>query len=310
MSAGPSRQVGFVFPGQGSQRVGMLESLPEVAGLARLLDAAEALSGMNLRTRAADGPEDALADTLVVQPLLYLADCAWASALEEAGVIPAAVAGHSLGELAALACAGVYSVEAGLELVCHRARLMAEAVESTPGGMVAVLGLDRSGIADALGGLENVWVANDNSPTQVIVSGTLAGLEEATPVLQAAGATRVKVLKVSGPFHTPLMHSAQEAFAEILSRTAFADARIPVVQNTMPDGTTDAHMIRERLAAQITSPVRWTETMLTFNQMGIDTIIEAGPGKVLSGLARKSGLFSTAAPDSEGVARAVEVICE
>ena len=277
----------FIFPGQGSQRAGMLETVPELDSFERLLDAAEALSGLDLRHLALHGSAEELADTRAAQPLLYLADWAWGVTLLESGITPIAVAGHSLGELAALAVAGVFSPEAGLELVVERSRLMAANAAATPGTMAAVLGLDRTAITAAIAGIEGVWVANDNSPGQVVVSGTHAGVEAAQAALLEAGARRVVPLAVSGAFHSPLMQSAADAFAELLAGTEFSDARIPVIQNTDPVPETKGSAIRERLAGQITAPVRWTETMQQLSSAAPVVLIEAGPGSVLTGLARR-----------------------
>ncbi len=277
----------FVFPGQGSQHAGMLEAVPELDSLQRLMDAAEALSGLELRTIAALGVAEELADTRVAQPLLFLADWAWGVTLLESGVVPDAVAGHSLGELAALAVAGVYSPEAGLELVVERSRLMAATAAATPGTMAAVLGLDGIAVAGAIDGIAGVWVANDNAPGQVVISGTHEGVGAASEALSDAGARRVVPLAVSGPFHSPLMKPAADAFAELLRGADFSDARFPVLQNTEPEPTTDAETIRRRLIAQITSPVRWTETMQQLVAEGPISLIESGPGAVLTGLAKR-----------------------
>ncbi len=277
----------LVFPGQGSQRAGMLESVPELDALDRLLDAAEALSGLELRRLAAEGTPEELADTRVAQPLLYLADWAWGVTLLQSGVEPEAVAGHSLGELAALAVADVYSPEAGLELVVERSKLMAAAAASVPGAMAAVLGLEGATVSAAIDGIDAVWVANDNAPGQVVISGAEDGVVAATEALTAAGARRVVPLSVSGAFHSPLMAGAGDAFAALLDEAEFADASIPVLQNTAPQPVTDARLIRERLKAQITSPVRWTETMQALAADGPVTLVEAGPGTVLAGLAKR-----------------------
>jgi len=277
----------LIFPGQGSQHQGMLASVPELEALDRLLDAAEALSGRDLRRLAESGDPETLSDTRVAQPLLYLVDWAWGVTLLESGVSPVAVAGHSLGELAALAVAGVFSPEAGLELVVERSRLMAACAEQTPGTMSAVLGLSASAISDAIAGIEDVWVANDNAPGQVVISGRHAGIALASEAVAAAGARRVVPLAVAGPFHSPLMEAAREAFEAVLRDTEMLDAQIPVVQNTDPTPETDAARIRERLTGQITSPVRWTETMDALAAAGAETLIEAGPGSVLTGLAKR-----------------------
>lgn len=265
----------------------MLDLLPESDGIDRLMDAAEALSGLPLRRIASEGPTDDLSDTRAAQPLLFLADWAWGHALTQAGLEPVAVAGHSLGELAALAVAGVFSVEAGLELVVERSRLMAQAAASTPGGMAAVLGMSRDSIEAAMIDIDHVWIANDNAPGQTVVSGTPEALDAAETALSEAGARKFVRLAVSGPFHSPLMRPAADAFAETLGQTQFADAAVPVIQNAEPEPTTDSGTIRTRLAAQIVSPVRWTETMRYLASGGDTLLIEAGPGSVLTGLTKR-----------------------
>lgn len=293
------RPFAFVFPGQGSQRQGMLDAVPETEDMDRLLDAAEALTDLDLRAIAALGSDDDLADTRAAQPLLYLTDWAWGNALLDAGLTPDALAGHSLGEFAALALAQVFSVEAGLELVVERSRLMASVAAATPGGMVAVLGMDRETVGDLVAGMTGVWLANDNGPGQVIVSGTPDGLEAATAGLAAAGARKLVPLKVSGPFHSPLMEPARAAFADILGQAEFSPALVPVIQNADPSPTTDPALIKARLALQIAAPVRWAETMLALRDMGIEVLVEAGPGAVLKGLARKvEGIAATAVEDA------------
>jgi [acyl-carrier-protein] S-malonyltransferase len=296
-----SNQVAFVFPGQGSQRRGMLDALPDVAAADRLLDAAEALSGRPLRAIAAGGTADDLADTRAAQPLLYLTDWLWGSALLAAEMHPGAVAGHSLGELAALAIAGVFSVEAGLELVVERARLMARCAQAAPGGMTAVLGLDGADVEAAIAGIDGVWVANDNAPGQVVISGTNGALALAHDALGSAGARKLVPLSVAGPFHSPLMQPAADAFAALLEVASFSDATIPVYQNTDPTPETRAVVLRARLASQISSPVRWTETMHALADAGITTVVEAGPGTVLKGLARRAGSANVFAVEESGV---------
>lgn len=301
------RKHALVFPGQGSQRVGMLDTLPEHDDLGRLLDAAEALSGLELRRIAAEGPTEDLADTRAAQPLLYLADWVWGASLIDAGLAPAIVAGHSLGEFAALALAGVFSVEAGLELVTERSQLMSETAVVTPGAMAAVLGMDGSTGAELVDGIAGVWLANDNSPGQLVLSGSHAGIEAATAALTAAGARRVVPLVVAGPFHSPLMTPAAEPFALVLEHARFDDARIPIIQNTEPRPETSAAVIKERLMRQITFPVRWTETMAALREAGVQVIVEAGPGSVLTGLARHiEGIEAIAVDD--GIERVMEVL--
>jgi [acyl-carrier-protein] S-malonyltransferase len=279
--------VALIFPGQGSQRHGMLDGLPQAEAVRRLIDAAEALSDIDLRAVAGFGTPAQLADTRAAQPLLYLADWAWGTEALRAGIVPAAVAGHSLGEFAALAVAGVFSVEAGLELVVERSRLMAHSAAETPGAMSAVLGLDAAAIGRAIAGIEGVWIANDNSPGQIVVSGTPEGLATASVPLMEAGARRIVPLQVSGAFHSPLMAPAAAAFSDVLDNAAFADAVFPVYQNADPTPARDAALLRERLARQITSSVRWSETMMALRQAGVTTLLECGPGAVIGGLTKR-----------------------
>lgn len=298
----------FVFPGQGSQRLGMLDAFSADHELARLLDAAEGLSGLELRRIVTDGPEAGLADTRAAQPLLYLADLAWARAFGSRGVVPSLVAGHSLGELAALAFAGVVSPEAGLDLVITRSAIMADVAAVTAGGMAAVLGMEGDTIADALDGVSDVWVANDNGPGQVVLSGTHAGIERATEALAAAGARKIVPLSVAGPFHSPLMAPARDAFAEVLERAEFADARVPVIQNTVPEPAQDADVLKARLLDQIVSPVRWTETMDALRSAGVSVVAETGPGDVLTGLAKRFGGFTALSAEGDGIDRVKEAL--
>lgn len=276
----------------------MLDAVPELESLDRLLDAAEALSGLELSTIVRLGTPEDLADTRAAQPLLYLADWAWGLTLLESGVKPVGVAGHSLGEFAALAVAGVFSPEAGLELVVERSKLMAATVAAAPGGMSAVLGLDRSAVSAVVDEMQGVWVANDNAPGQIVISGTKQGIGQASAALQEAGARKVIPLAVTGAFHSPIMEPARVAFERILLGADFDDARIPVLQNTDPTPETSGARIRERLIGQITSPVRWTETMAAFAADGPTTLIEAGPGAVLTGLAKRMENITALAVES------------
>lgn len=298
----------FVFPGQGSQRIGMLDQLPESDDLARLLDAAEALADIELRTIAMMGPETELADTRCAQPLLYLADWCWATALIDSGVSPDVVAGHSLGELAALAIAGVFSVEAGLELVVERSKLMATTALTTPGTMAAVLGMQRDAVAKAIEPIEDVWVANDNAAGQVVISGAVESIVLASQAATEAGARKVVPLSVAGPFHSPLMEPARAEFEDIVRGAAFSDATIPVLQNTNPSPSTDAETIRERLISQITAPVRWTETVAAFAGSAPITVVETGPGAVLTGLMRRVDGITAISVESSGIEAVLEEV--
>lgn len=303
-----SRRASFVFPGQGSQRVGMLDRLPDAEAAARLVEEAETLSGLPLGSIAAGGPDATLADTRAAQPLLYIVDLLWARALAGAGVTPAVVAGHSLGEYAALAFAGVFDDQTGLALICERSRLMADAAAAAGGTMAAVLGMDRPSVANALDGIPDVWVANDNGPGQVVVSGTHAGIERALEALTAVGARRVVPLSVAGPFHSPLMAPAADAFAAVLAETPFADARVPVVQNTGAEPAVEADTLRQRLASQIVSPVGWTATLEAFVSSGVEVQVECGPGSVLTGIVKRYPGLEGVSVEADGIERVCEVI--
>ncbi len=300
----------FVFPGQGSQRVGMLSLAPENDTLDRLLDAAEGLSGLPLRELGEDeslSPE-VLLDTRVSQPLLYLVDWAWAIALMETGIEPLALAGHSLGEFVALAVSGSISVEAGLELVIERSKLMATAAQEDPGSMTAVLGLSQSEVRSFTDRVAGVWVANDNSSTQTVLSGRLDALAEVSQLLAAETSARLIPLKVSGGFHSPLMESAAKRFAESLSQAEFREASIPVLSNAEPTPTQDPEILRQRLISQMTAPVRWTETMAAVSELAPVVVIESGPGSVLRGLARGIAGVSMISVESVGLEHIVEEV--
>ena len=303
-----SRALAFIFPGQGSQRIGMLDVLPVSDRVSAALDAAESLSGLPLRELAQHGPSSALADTRAAQPLLYVADLAWAWALEDEGVLPSYVAGHSLGELAALTFAGALTIHDGLALVVARGRIMAQVATDVPGTMAAVLGMPRDTIALVLEGIDGVWVANDNSEGQAVISGTHSGIDRATAALVAAGARKAVPLDVSGAFHCPLMAPARDDFDVLLGGVAFSRARMPVIQNTYPTPATDPDTLRARLADQITAPVRWRETMSTLVNLGVDVVIETGPGAVLTGIARRVEGLSPVGAEANGLTGVLEVV--
>lgn len=279
--------VAFVFPGQGSQRTGMLDPFIGSPEADDLISLASSLSGLDLATIATAGPDGALADTRAAQPLLFIAGWLWSRRLTDAGIRPSACAGHSLGELIALTVAGVADVETMLRLVCRRAQIMAEVAQATPGTMAAVIGMDSAVVTALVEPLNGVWVANDNAPGQIVLSGTHAGIEEATRALSEAGARKIVPLHVAGPFHSPLMAPAAESFAAVLDAVSFADATLPVVQNTTATASTSGAELRERLAGQIPAPVRWTETMGVLKDRGVSIVLESGPGAVLTGLARR-----------------------
>ncbi len=287
-------KLAYLFPGQGSQSVGMGADLCAHSSAALdVFDEADALLGLKLSTVCFYGPEDALRDTLNAQPALFVMSVAALRALEEAGApSPDAVAGHSVGEYAALVAAGALSLEVGLQLVQRRAQEMFRAGETNPGTMAAVLGLPGEEVAAVCAELESpgaglVQVANFNGGGQVVISGTIPGVTNATEALKARGAKRVVPLNVSGAFHSRLMGAAAQAIAYVLRDATINNVSVPIVANVTADYERSAEEIRNNLAAQIDHPVRWEESMTRLVQDGFDRFIEVGSGTVLSGLMKR-----------------------
>lgn len=279
----------LTFPGQGSQAAGMAAGLLDTPVARSLLDAASA-RGLDLRTALA-GDDDALRPTEVAQPALLLVSCVLADALQTAwggSVELVGVAGHSVGEYAALVAAGALDPVEAMGLVVERGRAMAAMRE---GGMAALLGaeaaLAEEICAEASGGGGVVVVANLNAPGQVVLSGSRDALDRALALARERGVRRAMPLNVSGAFHSPLMAPAAERFAALLDGAAFHDAEVPVVCNVDAAAVRDAAGLRERLRAQLTAPVRWVDCVQRLVALGADTLVEAGPGSVLTGLARR-----------------------
>ena len=284
----------FLFPGQGSQFVGMGRDLYDRQPAARaLFDEADARLGFPLSRLCFDGPEETLTDTAVQQPALYTTSlAAWAVLTERGQADAAYVAGHSLGEFSALAAAGALGFADGLALVRRRGELMKLAGQRQPGGMAAVLGLDAAPVAEVCAAAAaetggTVGVANDNCPGQVVITGDETALTRAMRLLAEAGARKVVRLPISIAAHSPLMDSVADAFAAAVTAAPLSAARIPVVANVTARPITTPDEIRAELTAQLTAPVRWTDSVRQLGALGVDAYVEVGPGDVLLGLVKR-----------------------
>jgi [acyl-carrier-protein] S-malonyltransferase len=271
----------WVFPGQGSQVVGMGIDLLTISTAKARFEAAEELLGWSILD-ICQGDETTLARTLYTQPSLYVIETILVDLLTERIGLPQLVAGHSLGEYVALYAAGVFDFKSGLRLVKKRAELM----DSAAGGkMAALMKFDRAELTEVLAKTPNVVLANDNSQEQVVISGTPEAVET---VLAQVKAKRVMMLNVSGAFHSPLMQDAAEQFLTVLDGVTFNDAKVPVLSNVEPIAEVNQQKLKQRLAEQITGSVRWREIMLQFTESKITNITEVGPGKALCGLMKRT----------------------
>jgi len=278
----------YVFPGQGSQFPGMGKELYEQSPLAReLFERANQLLGFRITDVMFGGTEEELKQTKVTQPAIFLHSVIL---VKVAGgkFVPSMVAGHSLGEFSALVANGTLDFEDGLMLVYKRAMAMQKACEMKPSGMAAILGVDDAVVEEVCRSIEEVVVpANYNSPGQLVISGTLEGIDKACAALTARGAKRAVKLPVGGAFHSPLMEPAREELAAAIEATHFKTPSCPVYQNVNALPSRDPEQIKKNLIAQLTSPVRWTQTIQQMIADGATEFIEAGPGKVLQGLIKK-----------------------
>jgi [acyl-carrier-protein] S-malonyltransferase len=283
----------FVFPGQGSQSIGMLNAWEGFAAVRDTLAEASDALGEDVARLIAEGPKESLDLTTNTQPVMLTAGVAcWRAWVAETGLVPTAVAGHSLGEYTALVAAGALSLKDALPLVRFRAQAMQDAVPVGVGGMAAILGLDaeavKAGCAQAASEVgEPVEAVNFNDPKQIVIAGTKAGVEKACEVLKAAAAKRCLPLAVSAPFHSSLMKPAAEQLRAQLAATSFAVPSIAVINNVDVAVVSDAEALRDALYRQAFGPVRWVETVQALKARGMTHVIECGPGKVLAGMVKR-----------------------
>ena len=272
----------YIFPGQGSQFPGMAQDL--YPAHKELMEKANEILGFRITDVMFGEDEEALKATRVTQPAIFIHSTVLAMDQAEA---PDMVAGHSLGEFSALVAAGAMSFEDGLRLVALRAQAMQKCCEKVPGAMAAIIKLPDEKVEEICAGIPGVVPANFNSPGQVVISGDEAGIDEACIQFKEAGAKRALKLAVSGAFHSPLMEPAREELARAIEATPFSVPRCPIYQNVSALPTTDPAVIKENLLKQLTSPVRWTQTVRNMLEDGAGRFVELGPGTVLQGLVKR-----------------------
>ncbi len=285
-------KIAFIFPGQGSQSVGMGKQLIENdAKSNQFYQQADQVLGFSISDIMLNGPAEELTKTYHAQPALLTTSSMISSKLIEAGITPDYTAGHSLGEYSALVASGVIRFEEAVLLVHQRGLFMNEAVPAGVGAMAAILGLERAALTAVTDAVTNtgeiVQVANLNCPGQIVISGTAAGVQEASIQAKEAGAKRAIPLVVSGPFHSELMRPAAHKLDEAITSIDLQEAKIPVISNVTAGPVTESSVIKNLLVEQLYSPVRWEESVEKMIELGVTVFIECGPGKVLSGLVKK-----------------------
>ena len=292
--AGGAALIAFMFPGQGSQQPGMGTELLQDDEVSSLCDRCSEVAGVDLRHLLTAADDDELRLTQNAQPALCFVGLALTALLRRRGIEPAAAAGHSVGEYAALAAGGAVDAPRVVRAVVERGKAMAEAAPAGTSSMAAVLGLDAAAVEAALAGVDGAWPANYNTPTQTVVAGTTAGLEVATQRLQEAGAKRVILLNVSAAFHTPLMAPAAERLRAALDRIEWRAPRISVMANLTGRPHQGGDRIPHVMEMQLRSPVRWAACVSALLEAGCETFVEVGPKRALTGMMRELAPGKTA----------------
>jgi [acyl-carrier-protein] S-malonyltransferase len=289
-----------VFPGQGAQFVGMGKDLYEQSALAKsYFEKANDILGFRITDVMFEGDAEALKRTEVTQPAIFIHSVVEAL-LEGDSFNPSMVAGHSLGEFSALVASGVLTFEDGLKLVAQRAQAMQEACGLQRGTMAAVLGLEDAVVEEVCDSIEGIVVAaNYNCPGQLVISGAYEAVEHACEKMKEAGAKRALILPVGGAFHSPLMAPAKEALASAIEATTFSSPKCPIYQNVSATAVTDSEILKAQLIAQLTAPVKWTQSVQKMIEDGATSFTEYGPGKVLQGLIKKIDRSAEVASASE-----------
>jgi [acyl-carrier-protein] S-malonyltransferase len=279
-----------MFPGQGSQKVGMAKDFYNAFETAKeRFEEANTILGRDLASLIFNGPEEDLKSTQNTQPALFTVNAVINDVLQKKGITPSFTMGHSLGEYSALYAAGVFSFIDGLKMVAKRGALMAEAGKATKGGMAAIMGMNKEAIKEVLAGIETgtVVCANENSPDQTVISGDEPAVDIACEKLKGAGAKRTIKLPVSGAFHSPLMQGAALEFEKFIASYTFNEARCPVISNVTAQEETNGIIIKGLLIKQLLSPVRWVDSIAAISSKSGATLIEVGPGNVLKGMTKK-----------------------